>query len=95
MMDCSCSEPLVSPVVFHCNPAPGGGTHLQFRHGGLTGFMGLVMKKGMDKGWRTMVRHSIPMVADGIAQGHVPEKAAVKADFKAKHKADVAAAKAR
>ena len=68
-----------------------GGTHVLFRHEGLTGFMGLIMKKGMDKGWGTMVRDSIPFVAGRMAVGPPPSKAEVKERFKAAHKQKVTA----
>lgn len=85
-----------STVSFTLTPTKDGGTRLLFRHSGLTGFMGLVMKKGMDKGWATMVRHSIPYVAARLAEGRpAPPKPEVKDHFKRMHKADVATAKAR
>lgn len=73
-----------STVTFSLTALPGGRTRLEFRHGGLTGFMGLLMKKGMEKGWGVMVRHSIPLVASRIhATGAPPPRDEVEADFKA------------
>ncbi|MEA3191147.1 MAG: hypothetical protein QOD77_1729 [Thermoplasmata archaeon] len=74
-----------SLVSFTLTPTPDGGTRLEFRHGGLAGFMGLLMKKGMDKGWAQMVRRSIPMVAQRLRDtGAAPPRAEVKAAAKAK-----------
>lgn len=67
---------------------PQGGTRLQFRHEGLTGFMGFLMKKGMQDGWGRMVHHSIPLVAERIAAGlPLPPRAEVKERSKQLHKA--------
>jgi uncharacterized protein YndB with AHSA1/START domain len=59
-------------------PTSDGGTHVQFRHGGLTGLMGFVMKKGMSKGWRLMLERSIPFVLEKAAQGALPPRDEVK-----------------
>jgi uncharacterized protein YndB with AHSA1/START domain len=81
-----------SKVSFTLTRTPQGGTHLLFRHEGLTGFMGLLMRRGMDKGWGTMVRHSIPYVAGRMAAGGpLPPKAEVKEHFRQMHGQDVAA----
>lgn len=64
-----------------------GGTHVLFRHTGFNGFMGLVMKRGMEKGWGTKVKHTIPFVAAGFATGRVPPRAEVDALGKRMHNA--------
>ena len=66
-------------VEWTLSPTPDGGTHLQFRHSGLKGFMGWVMKKGMTKGWQRMVERSIPHVAEAASAGSIPSRAEVKA----------------
>ncbi len=63
-----------STVSWTLSPAPGGGTHLAFRHAGLEGVMGWIMKKGMTRGWQRMVERSIPFVAAGLARGAPPSR---------------------
>ncbi len=71
-----------SDVSWTLSPVPGGGTRLVFRHGGLTGVMGWIMKKGMDEGWRRMVQRSIPFVLEGLAAGRRPTRDEVAREFK-------------
>src|SRR5581483_5990976 len=67
-------------VSWTLTPRPGGGTHLAFRHSGFHGFMGRIMKAGMQRGWEGMVRRTIPFVAERIAEGKpIPPRAEVKA----------------
>ncbi|HUR63044.1 MAG TPA: SRPBCC domain-containing protein [Candidatus Thermoplasmatota archaeon] len=85
-----------STVSFTLTPTGDGGTHLLFRHSGLTGFMGRMMRMGMDNGWGRMVRHSIPYVAERVAAGGpLPPKAEVKERSKRLQRESVATAKAR
>jgi uncharacterized protein YndB with AHSA1/START domain len=63
-----------SHVSWTLTPAPGGGTHAVLRHAGLTGVMGWIMKKGMDKGWRRMMERSLPFVLDELAKGRLPSR---------------------
>jgi uncharacterized protein YndB with AHSA1/START domain len=61
-----------------------GGTHLAFRHSGFHGFMGMIMRKGMQRGWEGMVKRTIPFVARHIAEGKpLPTRDEVKAYGKA------------
>ncbi len=60
-----------STVSWTLEPVPGG-THVLFRHAGLTGVMGWIMKRGMDKGWRRMLDRSLPFVLAGLAAGRLP-----------------------
>ncbi len=62
-----------SSVSWTLSPASGG-THVAFRHGGLTGVMGWIMKQGMDKGWRRMLERSLPFVLAGLAAGRLPTR---------------------
>ena len=59
-------------VLIYCGPAKAsvlfGGTHLAFRHSGFNGFMGMIMKMGMEHGWGKKTRYSIPLVAEAIAE---------------------------
>ncbi|MHB8606009.1 MAG: SRPBCC family protein [Thermoplasmatota archaeon] len=71
-----------STVTWTLTRTPSGGTHLAFRHSGLHGFMGLMMKRGMQNGWGKMVRSSIPYVAREMAAGRVPAREFVKARAK-------------
>jgi hypothetical protein len=50
------------------------GTHLAFRHSGLEGVAGWLMKKGMTRGWQRMVERSIPFVAAEMARGRTPTR---------------------
>jgi len=63
-----------SRVTWTLEPAPGGGTHVEFRHSGLHGLMGWLMKKGMSTGWQRMLERSIPLVAEGIGKGQIPPR---------------------
>jgi uncharacterized protein YndB with AHSA1/START domain len=63
-----------SDVSWTLTPAAGGGTHVLFRHAGLSGVMGWIMKKGMDKGWRRMLERSLPFVLAGLAAGRLPTR---------------------
>ncbi|MBI5609624.1 MAG: SRPBCC domain-containing protein [Deltaproteobacteria bacterium] len=63
-----------SRVSWTLQPAEDGGTQVEFRHGGLHGVMGWLMKKGMSKGWQRMLERSIPMVAEGIGKGRIPPR---------------------
>ena len=56
----------------------GNGTHLEFRHSGLRGFMGWIMKKGMTRGWQRMIERSIPYILDELAAGRTPDRDAVR-----------------
>lgn len=76
-----------SRVSWTLTPTPDGGTHVVFRHEGLHGFMGFMMRRGMDKGWGTMLRHSIPYVAGEMTKGRVPSKDEVSECFKRATKA--------
>jgi uncharacterized protein YndB with AHSA1/START domain len=66
-------------VEWALTPTPDGGTHVLFRHGGLNGVMGFLMKQGMSKGWRRMLERSIPFVLDELAKGSMPSREAVRA----------------
>jgi uncharacterized protein YndB with AHSA1/START domain len=63
-------------VAWTLAPAPGGGTRVAFRHAGLSGPMGWIMKKGMEKGWRAMLDRSIPLVCQALAEGRTPSREA-------------------
>jgi uncharacterized protein YndB with AHSA1/START domain len=63
-----------STVSWTLAPTPEGGTRVQFRHAGLQGVMGWMMKKGMDKGWRRMLERSIPLVIAGLERGRIPSR---------------------
>jgi uncharacterized protein YndB with AHSA1/START domain len=67
-----------SRVSWTLSATPDGGTRLTFRHSGLHGFMGWLMKRGMDKGWRRMLERSIPFVLDEMTRGRTPTRDAVK-----------------
>ncbi|HEX9051517.1 MAG TPA: SRPBCC domain-containing protein [Anaeromyxobacter sp.] len=71
-----------SDVSWTLEPAPGGGTHVTFRHAGLTGAMGWIMKKGMDRGWRRMMEASIPFVLARLAAGRLPTRDEVAAELR-------------
>ena len=58
-----------STVTWTLTPTPVGGTHLSFRHSGFSGFMGMIMKKGMEPGWGKKVKLTIPHVAAAIQRG--------------------------
>lgn len=66
-----------SRVTWTLRPSPDGGTEVEFRHGGLHGVTGWLMKKGMSKGWQRMLERSIPLVADSIGKGEIPSREAV------------------
>jgi uncharacterized protein YndB with AHSA1/START domain len=68
-----------SRVTWTLAPAADGGTKLSFRHAGLTGPLGWVMKQGMTKGWNRMVSRSLPFVLEQLAKGQVPTRSQVKA----------------
>lgn len=68
-----------SLVSFALERTSSDGTHLTFRHSGLSGVMGWVMKKGMTKGWTQMVERSIPFVVDGLVRGVLPTREQIKA----------------
>ncbi len=72
-----------STVSITLTPTPDGGTHLLLRHSGLHGFMGLLMKRGMDKGWQVRVRHGIPLVAQALERGPAPPREQVKRQIQA------------
>lgn len=72
--------PHPTEVSWTLTPTKSGGTHLAFRHAGLHGFMGFMMKQGMTKGWKRMVEHSIPFVAERLTQGTVPSRDEVRAE---------------
>jgi uncharacterized protein YndB with AHSA1/START domain len=63
-----------STVSWALSPTPDGGTRVQFRHAGLQGVMGWMMKKGMDRGWRRMLERSLPLVVEGVARGAIPSR---------------------
>lgn len=64
-----------SDVSWTLTAAPGGGTHVVFRHAGLRGPLGWIMKKGMDKGWRRMLERSLPFVLARLERtGSVPPR---------------------
>jgi len=71
-------------VSWTLSPTPDGGTHVLFRHAGLNGVMGWMMKKGMNKGWRRMLQKSIPFVLAGIAQGKIPSREEVRLELSRK-----------
>lgn len=67
-----------SRVCFALTPTEDGGTHLAFRHSELHGLMGILMKKGMSKGWSRMVERSIPFVCAGMIKGTFPTREEVR-----------------
>lgn len=72
-----------STVTWTLARTPSGGTKLSFRHSSFHGFMGMIMKKGMEHGWGKKMNYSIPLVADAIAQQRpLPTRASVKAHEK-------------
>jgi uncharacterized protein YndB with AHSA1/START domain len=71
-----------STVSWTLTPTSDGGTHLVFRHEGLRGFMGRMMRLGMNKGWYRMVHEGIPYVVDEMDQGRSPTRADVKERFR-------------
>jgi uncharacterized protein YndB with AHSA1/START domain len=74
-----------SLVSWTLTPTGDGGTRVQFRHGGLRGVMGWIMKKGMSKGWRRMMERSIPFVLKSVAsKGQMPSREDVAAALKGK-----------
>jgi uncharacterized protein YndB with AHSA1/START domain len=62
-------DPQPTTVTWTLRPTPSGGTHLSFRHAGFSGFMGMIMRKGMEHGWERKVRFTIPRVAAALAAG--------------------------
>ena len=73
-----------SRVSWTLTPTREGGTHVAFRHGGLTGFMGLMMKLGMSKGWRQMLERSIPFVVEARGRGEKLTREQVKSEMRRK-----------
>lgn len=73
-----------STVSWTLSPTPDGGTRVAFRHGGLHGFMGWMMKKGMDQGWRRMLERSIPVVIAAVAEGRTPSREEAQRAFRCK-----------
>ena len=68
-----------SLVSWTLTPTPAGGTHVVFRHSGLSGVTGWLMKKGMDKGWQRMLTRSLPFVIARLERGQLPTRDEVRA----------------
>jgi uncharacterized protein YndB with AHSA1/START domain len=76
------NEATSTRVSFVLTPIEGGGTHIAFRHAGLKGVMGWLMKKGMTRGWKRMVDHRLPFVCAEMAEGRMPSRDDVALRFK-------------
>ena len=85
----------VTRLVFDLQPTPEGGTRLRFRHEGFTGFKGWLMRKGMDQGWRGIVRYAIPLVVADLDRGATPVRESVRAEAKRARRAEHAARRAQ
>lgn len=62
-------DPHPTTVYWTLDRTPSGGTHLSFRHAGFSGFMGMIMRRGMAHGWQIKIRSTIPRVAAAFAEG--------------------------
>lgn len=73
-------SPPASTVSWTLTPAANGGTHVAFRHAGLSGLSGFFMKAGMTKGWLHMLTRSWPFMLERLAKGQpLPSRDEVKA----------------
>ena len=66
-------------VTWTLAPTLDGGTRVTFRHDGLAGIQGFLMKQGMTRGWKRMLQRSIPFVLEAMARDRVPTRDEVKA----------------
>ena len=63
------SDPHPTTVTWTLTRRTDGGTHLAFRHSGFAGFMGMIMRKGMEQGWKKKIQLTIPRVAAAFQKG--------------------------